>query len=154
MFKGLSSLLPVSGNFTGLPWLLKHGWWFIHFIHQFPQHLWIHLTRSHGPLQFQVPWMILNLTFSYMWCWPYDAIFLYDLSLWLGTPSSGYTVISYGVHILEYILEGRKSVRDTHAQNDITSCLWLHIFVTPCSIKGLYLQEMPDVLKVRTVCAH
>ncbi|KAK4828058.1 hypothetical protein QYF61_023118 [Mycteria americana] len=44
----------VSGNFTGLPQLLKYdGQWLSNFICQFPQDPQMHLTRSHGLVHLQ-----------------------------------------------------------------------------------------------------
>lgn len=58
--------VPVSGNFTWLPWLLKYnGKWLSHFIHQFLQDPQMHLIRCHGLGHLQVPWMVSNLFFSY-----------------------------------------------------------------------------------------
>lgn len=43
------SPLPVSGNFTKLPELLKYdGQWLSHFIHQLTQNPWMYLMWSHG----------------------------------------------------------------------------------------------------------
>lgn len=65
-FLKIEIVFPFQWNFIGLPWLLKYDrYWLNHFIRQMLQDPQMHLIRSHGLVHVQLPYMFLNLIFSY-----------------------------------------------------------------------------------------
>ena len=62
------AFLPVTRDFTQLPWLIKYQWECLGgYNRQFSQDSGMHLIRTHRVADVQVPQVLSNLIFAYSW---------------------------------------------------------------------------------------